>query len=43
MAVSCVVVVVLVSASFVAQEVKFIMANTENIEVRMIDFFIMWL
>jgi hypothetical protein len=40
MAVSCVVVVVVVSASLVAQEVKLIMANTENTEVRMIDFFI---
>jgi hypothetical protein len=40
MAVSCVVVVVVVSASFVAQEVKVIMAMTETIEVSMINFFI---
>jgi nitrogen regulatory protein PII len=40
MAVSRVVVVVVVSASFVAQEVKVIMAKAENREVRMSDFFI---
>jgi hypothetical protein len=40
MAVSCVVVVVVVSASFVAQEVRSIMAKTENRDVRMSDFFI---
>jgi hypothetical protein len=40
MAVSCVVVVVVVSASFVAQEARSIMASAENREVRMNDFFI---
>jgi hypothetical protein len=41
MAVSRVVVVVVVAASSVAQEVKSIMARAENREVRMSDFFIM--
>jgi hypothetical protein len=40
MAVSRVVVVVVVSASFVAQEVRSIMARAENRDVRMSDFFI---
>jgi hypothetical protein len=40
-AVSRVVVVVVVSASLVAQELRKIVANTENTEVRMISFFIM--
>jgi hypothetical protein len=40
MAVSRVVVVVVVAASSVAQEVKSIMASAENREVRMSDFFI---
>jgi nitrogen regulatory protein PII len=40
MAVSRVVVVVVVSASFVAQEVKVIMAKAESRQVRMSDFFI---
>jgi hypothetical protein len=40
MAVSRVVVVVVVSASFVAQEVKVVMAMTETTEVSMINFFI---
>jgi len=35
------VVVVVVSASLVAQELRKIVANTENTEVRMISFFIM--
>jgi hypothetical protein len=40
MAVSRVVVVVVVAASSVAQELRSIMARTENREVRMSDFFI---
>ena len=40
MAVSRVVVVVVVAASFVAQEAKSIMARAENTDVRMSDFFI---
>ena len=40
MAVSRVVVVVVVSASFVAQEVRSIKARAENRDVRMSDFFI---
>jgi hypothetical protein len=40
MAVSRVVVVVVVAASSVAQEVKSIMARAENRDVRMSDFFI---
>ena len=39
MAVSRVVVVVVVAASSVAQELRSIMASTENREVRMSDFF----
>jgi hypothetical protein len=40
MAVSCVVVVVVVSASLDAQELRSVMAKTERTEVRMVSFFI---